>query len=134
MIKKILRIIATEALSLYLITQIIKGIYFKGGLETFWWTVLALSLATYLVKPIINLLLLPLNLVTFGFFRWASSVIALYLVTIVIKDLMIEKFYFPGFSTYWIDIPKLDFQGFWAIVAYSFSLSILTSFLRWLFK
>ncbi len=134
MIKKTIKIIVTEALSLYLITQVVEGVYFKGGVETFFWAVFALSMATYLVKPIINLLILPLNLITFGFFRWVSSVLALYLVTLTVKDFMIERFFFPGLSTYWIDIPQLNFQGFFAILAYSLSLSIITSFLRWVFK
>ncbi len=134
MIKKLIRIIATEALSLYFITQVVEGIYFKGGAETFFWTVCALSAATYLVRPIINLLILPLNLITFGFFRWVSSVLALYLVAMIVKDLAIEKFFFSGLNTYWVNIPQLNFHGFLAIVAYSLALSITTSFLRWVFK
>lgn len=134
MIKKIIRIATTEAISLYLITQIIEGIHFRDGVRSFFWTVCALSIATYLVKPVINLLILPLNLITFGVFRWVSSVLALYLVTIAVSDFQIERFFFPGFSTGWASLPPLEFYGFFAILAYSLSLSILTSILKWMLK
>lgn len=134
MIKKIARIFTVEAISLYVTTQLVEGVHFRGGVETFFWAVSALSITTYLIRPIINLLLLPLNLVTFGFFRWISSVLALYLVTLTVKGFYIDRFFFPGYVSYLLNIPQVDLNGFLALVAYSLSLLIISSILNWVFK
>jgi uncharacterized membrane protein YvlD (DUF360 family) len=107
---------------------------FLKGLETFLITAGALTIAMMFGKPIINLLLLPLNLITFGVFRWVSSAVALYLTTLMVKDFKVEYFYFQGMSTKWIDIPTLNFTGILAFVAFSFFLSFISSFLHWLRK
>jgi len=132
--KKILKVYIIELLSLYFLTQILSGLQFEGGIKTFLLTALALTLATYSVKPIINLFILPLNLITFGLFRWLSSAIILFLITQVITNFKIEKFFFPGFKNVWVDIPQLNVSGIGAIILYSLALSILSSIFRWLFK
>ncbi|BCX14881.1 MAG: hypothetical protein KatS3mg088_564 [Patescibacteria group bacterium] len=134
MIKKVIKIFAIEVLALYIINQLISGLVFENGTKTFLITAVALSIAAYLVKPIINLLILPLNLITFGFFRWISSAVALYLVTLAVNQFKIERFFFPGYENVWFSIPKLDFRGFLAIIFYSLTLSILTSIISWVFK
>ncbi|PIZ45666.1 hypothetical protein COY30_01575, partial [Candidatus Woesebacteria bacterium CG_4_10_14_0_2_um_filter_44_9] len=87
-----------------------------------------------LVKPLINLLLLPLNLITFGFFRWVSSAIALYLVTLVIPGFKIIGFSFAGFSSRWLDIPAFSLSGFFAFIGFSFAISAFASIIHWLVK
>jgi len=87
-----------------------------------------------LAKPIINMLLIPLNLITFGLFRWVSSAVVLYIVTLLVKDFKVVAFNFVGFSNKWIEIPSMYFQGFWAYVAFAFLLSIITSFIYWVIK
>lgn len=132
--KKIVKIFATEILALYIINQITTGLIFEEGMKTFLITSFALSISAYLVKPIINLLILPLNLVTFGLFRWLSSAIALYIVTLAISQFKIERFFFTGYENIWFSIPRIEVSGFLAIVFYSLALSIFTSILNWVFK
>jgi len=91
----------------------------------------ALSIFSLLVKPVINILLLPLNLITFGLFRWVSSVIALYLVTLVVPGFKITSFIFAGLSSKWIDIPAINLVGILAFVAFSLVISVISSILHW---
>ena len=132
--KRILRHYTLDTFSLWLISNIANGIVFEKGTQTLLISGLALMGVFLLAKPVINLLLLPLNLVTFGLFRWVSSAVVLYLVTLIIKDFKIIHFSFSGFTSKWIDIPTLYFEGFLAFVAFSFILSLITSFLYWLMK
>lgn len=87
-----------------------------------------------IAKPIINLLLLPVNLVTFGLFRWVSTVAVLYIVTLIIPGFSISDFNFGGYTSLWIDLPVIYFVGFWAYLAFSFLHSLFTSFIYWLIK
>src|SRR3989344_3796545 len=132
--KRILRHFVIDTFSLWAVSNIARGMVFQNGLETLIATGLAVTATFLLAKPIINLLLLPLNLVTFGLFRWVSSAVVLYIVTLIIKDFKIIAFIFAGVSTRWIDIPALNFHGFLAFVGFSFILSLINSFIYWLVK
>jgi putative membrane protein len=132
--KRILRLYFIEVLALYAIGLVVRGLIFEKGIETILITAAALALCFYLVKPILNILLLPLNLLTFGLFRWLSSTIAIYLVTLVVPGFKVDGFAFSGLSTKWIDIPALNFNGILAFIAFSFLISIITSLLHWLFR
>lgn len=132
--KRIIRNYLIVILSLYFVNQVAKGMVFEKGIETFLFTGVVLTAAMMFGKPIINLLLLPLNLVTFGLFRWVSSAIALYIVTLIVKEFKIASFHFSALSTKWVDIPTLNFKGTLAFIAFSFFLSLFTSFLHWVRK
>lgn len=132
--KKILRFFVVDTLSLYIIANSTTGIILQNGLFTLLLAGLGLSLASVVVRPIINILLLPINLITFNLFKWASSAIALYIVTLVVPGFIIEGFYFAGFSGKWFDIPTIALSGFLAFVAISFILSFLSAIISWLIK
>ncbi len=134
MFKKILRYYIIDTFSLWVVSQFTTGMLFDGGLKIFFITSGVLTLATVLGKPIINILLLPLNLVTFGLFKWVSSAIALYIVTLIVPGFMIIGFAFDGFFSKWIDIPAIAVGGVFSFVAFAFILSLLSSSLHWLSK
>jgi putative membrane protein len=132
--KRILRLYVFDTVSLYLASQIARGLVFENGLVTLLLAGLGLVGSTLVVKPIINILLLPINLVTFGFFKWASSAIALYIVTLVIQGFKVTRFESTAISSPWIDIPGVFLEGILAFVAFSFLIFILTSLMTWLTK
>ncbi|MBN1970380.1 MAG: phage holin family protein [Candidatus Delongbacteria bacterium] len=132
--KRILRHYALDTFSLWVISNIAKGIIFEKGIVTLLISGIALTAVFFFAKPVINLLLLPLNLVTFGLFRWVSSAVVLYLVTLIIKEFKIVTFSFSGFTSKWIDIPSITLNGALAFIAFAFLLSLITSFLYWLMK
>ncbi|OGM81883.1 hypothetical protein A2393_02270, partial [Candidatus Woesebacteria bacterium RIFOXYB1_FULL_41_13] len=118
----------------YLISLVISGLVFENGINTIVLTGIALTVASLIIKPVINILLLPLNLITFGLFRWVGYAVALYIVTLVVPGFKIVNFAFNGMTSYWISIPAITFSGIIAIVAFSFIISIISSILDWLLK
>ncbi len=129
--KSILKHFVIDTVSLYLISQAVFGMQFEKGLYTLIITGAVLGLATLIVKPIINLLLLPINLVTFGLFKWVAYAITLYLVTLVVPGFKIIDFAFRGFSSYWVVIPQIYLSGILAFVAFSFLISFVSSLMYW---
>ena len=117
-----------DTISLYLIAQAVNGIVFSEGLYTLLLAGFVLMLATLIVKPIINVLLLPLNLVTFGLFKWVTYAITLYLVTLVVPGFKLGSFLFAGYSSYWFSVP-LD----WIIIT-NIKQTSISSILYWIFK
>jgi len=132
--RRIIRHYVLDTFALYAASQIAAGMNFDRGFVTLFITGGALTVATMLAKPIINILLLPINLVTFGLFKWVSSAVALYLVTLVVPGFKIMQFYFAGMSTKFFDLPTISFEGTLAYVAFSFLLSLITSVLFWIFR
>lgn len=130
--KSILKIYITSTLSLYLASVAFGGMQLSRGINSILLAGVGLSLLSLLVKPLINLLLLPLNLITFGLFRWVSSTIALYLVTLIIPGFKIIGFSFSGLASKWIDIPSINLSGTLAIIAFSLVISVISSILHWL--
>jgi putative membrane protein len=133
-VRTIIKHFLIDTISLYLISQAVKGIVFTEGTYTLLLAGLVLMLATTIVRPIINVLLLPINLITFGLFKWVTYAITLYLVTLVVPGFHLGEFVFAGFNSYWFAIPGVSLLGVLAFIAFSFVISTVSSILYWIFK
>lgn len=130
--KSLLRSFIISIAALWLVTQILPGVSYIGGHQTLIFAAFALTIVNLFVKPLINLLLLPINLLTLGAFRWLVNVVALYLVTLLVPKFQISEFLFPGFSHQGLIIPPIELTVFWVFVLASLLVSLATSFLCWL--
>jgi putative membrane protein len=134
MIRGLIKHIIINTGSLYLVSVLVNGIVFVGGINTLFLTGAVLTLATLIIKPIINILLLPLNLITFGLFRWIAFTLTFYLVTLLVPGFKLLDFSFSGYSSHWLSIPPVYFSGILAFIAFSFAVSFITSIAYWIFK
>lgn len=133
--KKILRIYFREIIGLYFAMEVASGLVFQNPIEDFLITALALAVATYLVKPIINILILPLTLATLGLFKFVSHAITLYIVDTAIEGFAVQNFDFPGLHNQYFDLPPVMLnQGPLSYLAFALIISVLTSVLRWVAK
>jgi putative membrane protein len=130
--KKYLRILLVNLGSLWLVAYLLPGVTYSGGTKTLLWAALVLTLVNLFLKPLIKLLLLPVNLITLGSFRWLINVLSLYLVTLIVPAFDIVGFHFSGFTYKGFAVPAVDFNYFWALVVTSFILSLSSTTLLWL--
>lgn len=79
--------------------------------------VLALLNAT--LRRFLNIILLPINILTLGLFGWVINALVLYLTTLLV----------PGFSIGPVEILGQTLNSFWSLIAVSFALSVVSSFL-----
>lgn len=132
--KSLLRHYVIDTFALYLASTVTSGLVFTQGIKTLLLAGIGLMAASLLVRPLINILILPLNLITFGLFKWVSSAVALYLVTLIVPGFSIANFVFLGLSSEWLSIPGFSLHGVFAYVGFSFFISLITSFMYWLIK
>ena len=133
--KRILRIILIEIAGLYVVSQIAQGLVFDQVPEAVLITGVALGIAMFLIKPIINILLLPLTLATMGILKVLGHTITLYIVDVALPQFHIEGFNFPGLTTQYLDIPPIVFQkGALAYLAFSILIWFITGMINWLRK
>jgi len=132
--KSLLRSFFINGLSLWLVSQIVSGVTFARGYETLLMAAAVLGIFNLLVRPLINILLLPINILTLGTLRWLVNVFTLYFVTLLVPDFEITGFHFAGSSFQGIVIPSLSLGTIWAFVAVSFLISIISGLIFWLVK
>ena len=135
MIRPILRSFFYTGTALWVVASISGGgINFAKGPETFLMAALAISIANHFVRPILNILLLPINLLTLGLFRWVTNVLMMYAVTLVVPGFLISSFNSQAFALGGLVIPEIHIAGIGAFLLISFLISFLASFLYWLAK
>ena len=132
--RTVIRSIVFYSFSLFALTQTLSGVKITGGLETYLLGGVALSLMFLLIKPILNILTLPLNIVTLGTFSFFTNVIILYLLTIFVPKIKVSSFIFQGISYSGFAIPRTDVNQLLAFIVSGLALSAIITFLTWLIK
>lgn len=132
--KSFLRNTLFNAFSIFAMSQILPGVVVSGGFFTYIVGGVALTFLLIVLRPILNILALPLNIITLGFFSFLTNVIIFYLLTVFVTGISITAFYFPGVSYAGFIIPKIYFNTLFAFIIVSFVQSVIVSFLVWLTK
>lgn len=135
MLRLFLRSIAINAASVYVAAQILSGVItYVGGYRTLILAAAAIALVNLFVRPVVNLLLLPIHLVTLGIFRWLANLVTLYLVTLMVPNLQIHSFTFPGLNLQYIIIPAIRFSAFGAFAVATLTLTLTFHLIYWLLQ
>ena len=132
--KKFLRTIIVNFFSLFLISKFIGGIDYSDNLLILFWAAFFLAVLNLLVKPILNILMTPINFLSLGAFRWVINIIILFLVTIFVQEFKIVGFTFPGFSFAGFSVPTIRLAFFWSLFLISFMLELIPGIITWLVK
>lgn len=130
--KTLLRYFLINLASLWIITEIIPGLTYTGGMKTLFIGGLAFAIINIFLVPLIKVLLLPLNIFTLGFFAWLTNVLALYALTTIVSGFHLVPYKFPGLAYSGFTIPPTDLSVFWVAVLASFLIGIITHILQWL--
>lgn len=128
--KYLLRVFLFNSFSLWLVSQLFPALVVVGGWQNLLFAGFILTLLMLLISPILKILLIPVNLLTFGLFSWASNVVVLYLLTLFVPDVTVTVWQFPGVSYSGLVIAPFLISYPLALVLVSFALSFVTNFLH----
>ncbi len=131
--KLIIRILGT-ALSFYITNALVAGFHIQPNLTTYFIASLVFILINIILKPIIKLILLPINLITLGLFYWLVNVIVLYIFDLIYDGVTITAYNFTGFQSSLINLPPMHISLFWTLVISSFLISFFYSLYETIFK
>lgn len=132
--KTILRAVFLNLVTLYLVAMFFSGLTISAQAATYLSAGFVWTLLNKIVKPVIKLLLLPINLITLGLFSWVVNVITLFMLGAFISGVSVHAFTFPGFNYQGFTIPSLHFNLLFAYIATSFILSLVHSAIVWLLR
>jgi putative membrane protein len=134
-IRLLLRSLAINVICIVIASQVLAGVMtYVGGVTTLLTAALVIAIVNLLIKPIINLLLLPLNLVTMGLFRWIANLVTLYIVTWLVPNIQIHSFIFPGLNLTFLIIPAIPFSAFGAFIVTTLVLTAVFHLVYWLLQ
>ena len=132
--KTLFRHITINYLTLYLSSNLYPGFSIVSSFQVILVASVLWLLLNKIVKPIIKLLLLPINLITLGLFSWLVSVITLFLIQFLIPGINIQPHYFIGFVYQGFVIPAFNINLIFSYILTSTLIHSIHSLISWLIK
>lgn len=129
--KSLIRRFLFTTISLYVISRLFPQVSFSNT-TVLLSTGVVLVLLTIFVKPFLKILLLPVNLITFGLFAWVINIIVIYLAILLVPGFHINAISIPSFELGIFIFPSFEFSKFWSLFFVSFLVSFGNGFLAWL--
>ncbi|MCL4339438.1 phage holin family protein [Patescibacteria group bacterium] len=132
--KFILRKYFTITLSVFSLTQIIYSISISGGWKSFLYSCLILTILVYIGKPVANLIMLPINILTLNLFSWIINILIFYIWTLLETNVRISSFQSSGFLVGPLRISAFGLANWQVIIVGGILLTFLTQFFNWIMK
>ncbi len=129
--KHIIRVFLFNVFALWLSSQILPTLYIPPGWQTVIFAGVTLSILMLIVKPILKILFIPINILTFGLLNWVINVIVIYLLTVFVPEIAIRLWIFPGATWAGFVIPSIHFTYVTALIASSLLITIITDVLHY---
>ncbi|MGH7246324.1 MAG: phage holin family protein [Candidatus Levyibacteriota bacterium] len=117
---------------LFFVSQIFSGLIVFGGVASYLLGGVALTVLSFLLKPILQILSFPLNIITFGIFSFFTNAVILYVLTVFIPQIRVSAFTFTGLRFAGFVVPRVHFNTFFAYVVVALAIYGFFSFLKWL--
>ena len=132
--KKILKYTLFFSFALPTANLIWQNLFFENIPWTLIKVALILSIFEILLKPIIKLILLPINILTLGLFRIVINTFGLYLAIFLFSDFQISNISNISLQFLGLTSPVLNFQNFWAYLITSITISLFVNLFNFIVR
>ncbi|KKU80963.1 hypothetical protein A2875_05245 [Candidatus Gottesmanbacteria bacterium RIFCSPHIGHO2_01_FULL_46_14] len=122
----LVRMFFFNTFSLWFTSQILPTIILPKGWQPLLLIGLVLTILSTLVAPLIKILLIPINFMTLGFLSWLVHAVILYLLTILMPEVEIVPWTFPGGSYGGFVVPPLYLTFPFALILTSLVIAFFT--------
>lgn len=122
------------AIAVYLVTQIIGGFFIENSWKGFFYSALILTILMYIAKPIVDLFLLPINLLSLNLASWLMNILTIYIWTLLATDITISSWQFEGFKFSLFSLSPFYFLRWQMIILVGIVLTIVIQVLNWVLK
>lgn len=133
--KRLLRKYIVATLALFLASNLYSGgIVFNDGPYAVFVAGLILAVLLLLIKPLLDLITLPLRIVTLGLFSIITTGITLYLSALVYPGLQIKDLTVPKTDILGTVIPQTDITFPLSYLVISATIYAIIKILNWIFQ
>lgn len=128
--KRILRLFVFHVFALWLVSELFGALQIQGGVVGILSAGVVLTALMLLVRPILKVLIIPINFITFGIAGWFINAIILFLLTMVLPEVIVREYTFPGFQYLGFVIPSIKFNYLVSFLLVSVSITAIANILR----
>jgi putative membrane protein len=128
--KYLVRVFLFNLFALWFTRELFPALIISGGVPTILTAGLALSILMLIVKPILKILFIPFNFLTFGIAGLFINVIVIYILTIVFPEVQIVPYTFPGLSWEGFVIPSVHLPYIGALLGVTFTITVISHVLH----
>ena len=129
--KHLVRVFLFSVFALWLTSQVLPGVAIMGAWQTILFAGFILALLMLIVAPILKILFIPINILTFGLLSWFVHVIVIYLLTLFVPEIQISPWTFSGASWAGFVIPGLEVGYFLSLVLVSLCIAAIGDILHY---
>lgn len=128
--KHMVRSLLFHIVALWFTTQLLPTLVIIGNWQTLVGAGIVLTILTLFVQPLLKIIFLPINFLTLGLASWLVNVIILWILTIIVPQVQIKTWDFPGISLGGLSLSAMHISYFWSLIITTFTLMLITSILR----
>ena len=118
--------------SLFIVSQVISGLVIRNGWSAFLYASLILSVLFVIVKPLVNLFLLPINLLTLNLAAWILNILVIFVWDILLANVTISSWTFPGLEFGLFTLSSFYLSDWQVVIAVAIFFTIINRLLYWL--
>lgn len=132
--KYILKKFLVTVSSLFILEQAIPAFTIGGSWSGLFYASFILSLFLYILRPIINIVMFPLNLLTLNMSSWIAQIIIFYIWTIVVTQIKISNWFFPGMYIGAITLSPVNLVKWQVIIISAIFIIVIMKLLDWVLR
>ena len=133
--RTVARAVLTQTLALFLTTQLLSGLSIIGGWSTYLVGGVLLSLLSFALKPLLQIIAFPLNIITFGLFNCIINAILLWVLTILVAHINVHIFRTPEIAIFGMTVPSIHIYSIIpAYIVIAVVLAAITWGITWITK
>ena len=133
--KTVARVFLIQTLALFLTSQFLSGLSITGGFSTYLIGGVLLSILSFALKPILQIVAFPLNVITFGLFNCVINGVLLWILTILVARINVHTFSTPAVAIAGMTIPSAHIYSIIpAYIVVAVILAAITWALTWIVK
>lgn len=126
----LIRVFLFNTFALWFVSQILPAMTITGSWQVLLFAGLVLSVLMLFVAPILKILFIPINIITFGLLSWLVNVIVMYLLTFFVSDVAIHAWRFPGLSWLGFVVPAVSLSYPVSFILVSLSITFFSNLLH----
>ncbi len=130
---KVIKKYILVALCLHFLTLIVPAFRINGPWYDIFYSSFILTVLLLIIKPVLNLIMLPLNILTLNLSGWILNILIFSLWTHLVPNISISAWKFKGAELGIISLSPMDFSYFVTLIIVSILFIILVQFANWLF-
>lgn len=130
---KVIKKYILVALCLHFLTLIVPAFRINGPWYDIFYSSFILTILLIIIKPVLNLIMLPLNILTLNLSGWILNILIFYLWTHLAPNISISAWKFQGTELGIVSLSPMDFSYFPTLIIISILFILLLQFADWLF-